>query len=110
MVNSLLLQDIDLEVLFVTGRPDRDNVRADTYRWLYDNNLGPDGLFMRPGFLANGKHDYRPDFIVKNEIYQNLIEPNYDILFAIDNRPQVLKMWQSVGVFTFAVGTPWIDF
>jgi len=107
---------VKLEVLFVTGRPDRDNVKSDTCKWMYDNGLVPIEtkipykLLMRPGFLADGKHDYRPDYIVKEEIYHKDIEPYYDVQFAIDDRPQVLRMWQTLNIPTLAVGTPWKEF
>jgi len=113
VVTSLILSPSEpdnVTCVFVSGRPERS--RDDTKEWLGKNVFTPydNELFMRPDWLANGLPDYRKDYIVKEEIYRNHIEPKYDIQFAIDDRPQVLRMWQSLGIPTFAVGTPWIDF
>jgi hypothetical protein len=65
---------------------------------------------MRPATLPNGKPDYRPDYIVKEEIYRRDIEPLYDVKFAIDDRLQVCRMWHSIGIPVFRVGDPDADF
>jgi hypothetical protein len=113
-----------IEPVFMSGRADESDgkVRRDTIDWLVDNIGFPreyytKRLFMRPEFLIDdygeiraGHRDFRPDFIVKEELYFQKVEPYFDIQFAIDDRPQVLKMWQRLGIPTLAVGTPWIPF
>ena len=76
----------DNEVLLVTGRPEpyRDITRA----WLDRYHISYSGLFMRPD------KDYRKDFVIKQEIYDNYIKDSFDILFAIDDRQQVVDMWR----------------
>jgi hypothetical protein len=106
--------DKEYYTVFVSGRPER--ARRDTIDWLTKHVIYPDELFMRPDYLkddfgvVSDIKDHRFDYVVKLEIYINQIEPFYNIKFAIDDRPQVLKMWQSIGIPTLAVGTPWIDF
>lgn len=111
-----------LTPVYVTGRPDSDNgqVRDDTTIWLntYTNwDWEYSNLYMRPEFLMDdygevrtGHRDYRTDDVVKEELYRKYIEPEFDVDSAIDDRPRVLKMWQRLGIPTFAVGTPWIEF
>lgn len=41
--------------------------------------------------------DSRKDSYVKYEILQNLIE-NYCIVYVIDDRDQVVKMWREAGL------------
>lgn len=112
-----MLYGSGLDPVFMSGRADENNgqVRLDTESWLFANiDFYEAGhpLYMRPEFLEDrpDKRDFRPDFEVKRELYYRYVAPNYDIVYAIDDRPQVLKMWHSIGITTLAVGTPWIEF
>lgn len=77
-------------VLFVSGRS--DDYRNKTVEWLKKYFLMHHPLHMRR------RNDYREDFIVKEIIYEFEIAPYYDVLFAIDDRDQVVKMWRSRGI------------
>ena len=102
-----------LPPVFMSGRADELNVRQDTAAWLVTHvTMGwtPQALFMRPEFLPDGKRDFRPDYIVKEELYREYVEPYYDILFAIDDRPQVIDMWDSIGIPVIIAGIPWNSF
>jgi hypothetical protein len=109
----------EMQPLFMSGRPDTNQCRKDTQNWII-RNIDPFGQFfdiryhllMRPEFLKDkpSKRDFRKDYEVKKELYETHVEPFYDIQFAIDDRPQVLKLWHELDIFTFAVGTPLIDF
>lgn len=46
--------------------------------------------------------DYRPDYIIKREILDNLREM-YDIVAAIDDNPHVVELWESEGIPTTIV-------
>lgn len=80
--------------LFVTGRPERTkelDVQKLTNDWLmkYFKFSGP--LFMRkPG-------DYRSDYEVKKEIISEL-KKEFNILFAVDDRPGPWKAIQELGI------------
>jgi hypothetical protein len=104
-------------VVYMSGRPNM--CRDETTKWLL-THMQPlstnDKLVMRPDYLTDNNgdtsdiRDFRPDFVVKEELYWKHVEPFYDIQFAIDDRPQVLKMWHRLNIPTFAVGTPWLEF
>jgi hypothetical protein len=68
---------------------------ADTELWIH-RELGwlpaQYVLFMRP------MKDTRKDSAVKLEIYKREIEPRYPVLFAVDDRAQVVEMWRSIGL------------
>lgn len=91
-------------ILWVSGRPER--AREDTCQWLDDampwwvTDHSYD-LFMR----EDG--DYRADDIVKEEIFNNQILPRVqrkeNILFAIDDRPRVIRMWERLGIYVIDV-------
>jgi hypothetical protein len=49
-------------------------------------------LFMR------GDDDYRPDEIVKRELYEENVLGNYDVVGVIDDRSKVVKMWRELGL------------
>jgi hypothetical protein len=48
-------------------------------------------LFMR------NANDYRPDEIVKKEIYEREIKGKYDIICVFDDRNKVVDMWREEG-------------
>lgn len=77
-------------IIFVSGR--MDHCRQDTIQWLLDHNVPFDELFMRRF------KDFRADDIVKEEIYKNHIEPQYDIELVLDDRNRVVEMWRRIGL------------
>lgn len=42
--------------------------------------------------------NYTPDDVMKKAWYHELIEPFFDVLFAVDDRKRVADMWRSVGL------------
>ena len=87
------------KLIFVSGRmddPQRD-VRQKTVDWLNEYFTLWDLLFMR----ANG--DFRPDDIVKRELYEKHIEPNFEVIGVFDDRDRVVKMWRELGLRVYQV-------
>lgn len=41
-------------------------------------------------------NDFRPDEEIKKEIYFDKIINNYNILFILDDRAKVVKMWREL--------------
>lgn len=78
---------------FVTGRSERQ--REETKRWL-DKYVGLDEtdyrIYMRP--LNDKRHDYE----IKREIYFKLIDPEYEVLFVLEDRRSVVNMYRSIGL------------
>ena len=90
------------EVIVLSGR---DGVcREETEKWLKDNEIGYNQLIMR------APNDMRKDTIVKEEIFWRDIADNYNVQFVIDDRPCVVRLWQRIGLKTFAVGNQHIEF
>lgn len=81
-------------IIFVTARP--EEYRPSTQRWLdlhfWNNRL----LVMRKS------GDYRPDYIIKEEILKEL-QQHYEILGVFDDRPSVCEMWRRNGLTVFQV-------
>ena len=57
----------------------------------------PSDLYMR----KDG--DYRPDCIVKREIYEQEIKDKYDVVGVFEDRDSCVKMWRALGLTCFQV-------
>lgn len=82
-------------VLFVSGRAEVG--REATSLWLEEHtSYVPDGrmsdLFMR----EDG--DYRPDEVIKREIYDRYIRDTFKVLLALDDKPSMVDLWRSLGI------------
>jgi hypothetical protein len=77
-------------IIFVTARD--DSCFDDTYRWLTLNCPPFIKLYMRK------TGDTRNDGVIKREIYEQFIKPEYNVLCTIDDRQRVVDMWRSIGL------------
>jgi len=82
-------------IVAVSGR--NEIARGLTETWLSLHNVPFSELFMR----ADG--DFRPDDLVKEELFRRHIEPRYHVIGAIDDRDRVVKMWRRLGLVCFQV-------
>lgn len=103
------LIDYDIEVLYVSGREEkfRRITSIQISEWI-DKSISPyeqsqitpfydDILFMRP------TGDYRPDTEIKREIYEKHIKDKYEVLFCLDDRPSVCRLWRELGLICLQV-------
>lgn len=90
------VRTLGVNIIGVSGRD--DTYRAVTEQWYRDNNIPFDLFYMRAG------GDKRMDAIVKYEIFKQHIEPNFNVLAALDDRPQIIRMWRTIGVPVIDVG------
>lgn len=82
----------------------RDAVcRKQTEVWLGQHEITYDELYMRR------KNDNRKDYVVKREFYNDCVE-RYSIVYAVDDRPQVCRLWHKLGICLLKVGDPDADF
>lgn len=91
------------EIILMSGR---EEIVADaTERWLQKHNVPWNALYMRP------TGDSRKDSIVKREMFEGFVEGECNVLFVIDDRPQVVRMWrEELGLFVFDVNQSGDDF
>lgn len=78
------------EIIILTGRMEAQ--RQHTEQWLTWNNIPFKSLLMRPD------NDFRADYIVKEELLNDLLSQGKDILFTVDDRQQVVDMWRRRGI------------
>lgn len=82
-------------IIAVSGRD--GSSRGQTVQWLDAHQVPFDELFMRePG-------DFRPDEVVKEEIYRELIATRFDVIGVLDDRNKVVAMWRRLGLVCFQV-------
>ena len=96
--------------IFLSGRG--SDFRDITTTWLKDRcsiNVVPhDSVAMQisknvfPLYMRDAK-DNRRDDIVKRDLLDKVRQDGYDPTFAIDDRPQVVRMWKDIGMFVFDV-------
>lgn len=105
---NFMIRDIVLSlsknnnIVFVSGR---DNICRDkTTQWI--NQHFPN---MKFDLLMRSNGDYRPDEIIKREIYNRFLS-NMNCVMVIDDRPKVVKMWKSLGLFVIDVNQFPLDF
>lgn len=80
----------DYPRILFSGRMDEfENV---TREWLDKNGINYTFLFMRKS------GDIRPDYVIKEELYREHIEDKYNVLFVLDDRDQVVKLWRELGL------------
>lgn len=95
MIKALMYSYPKCTFIAVSGREDRAWYK--TLMWLDDFDIAPNFLMMRK------TGDGRSDDIVKEEIYIEEIKPNYNVIFVVDDREQVVSMWRQHGLSVFQV-------
>ena len=77
-------------VILVTARYEK--YRKLTEEWLDKFNIPYDFLYMRPNDVHGEDTDY------KKKVYEDLIKPYYDVVFCIEDRPRITRMWRGLGL------------
>jgi hypothetical protein len=93
---------VDNQIIIVSGSD--GSCRNETEKWLADNNIVYDYLYMREA------GDNRPDDIVKEEIIDNMILTQFNIKLWVDDRLKVCRMVYRKGIHLLRVGDPDADF
>lgn len=83
-------------ILVVTSR--KEKWRGLTSMWMAINNIRSHALFMR------ADEDNRPDYEVKKDILDK-IEKHWKVVHAIDDNPNVIRLWEENGIPTTKIGT-----
>lgn len=92
-----LNSDGDYLVVYCTGRPEER--RKMTEAWMSKHDIPFHSQFL----MMRKDDDHRPDYVVKEEMLDQIITNGHDILFVIDDRPEVVKMWRRRGLTCLAM-------
>jgi hypothetical protein len=82
-------------IIAISGREER--ARGITADWLTAWGVPYNELLMRPD------GDYRPDEVIKEEIYRQQLQHRFLIAAVIDDRDRVVRMWRRIGLVCFQV-------
>jgi predicted kinase len=83
-------------IVVMSGR--EDIVRAATVDWLDRHGVPWDLLLMR------STDDRRKDSVVKKELFDEHVAGRYRVLYVVDDRAQVVRMWrETLGLFVLDV-------
>lgn len=90
-----LYKQAGYKVIVMSGR---DAIcRPETEAWLKQNGVQYDHLFMRP------EGDQRPDNLIKEELFFQNVEGNYNVRIVLDDRDQVCEQWRAMGLKVYQV-------
>lgn len=84
-------------IILCTGRG--ENMQEKTEQWLIKHQLLSyvDRIYMRKA------GDYRPDYVVKGELADEIINDGFNILGVFEDRQGVVDMWRSKGIRCYQV-------
>ena len=82
--------DQDTTVILMSGR--EDVCMNETMQWLAQHQVEYNILLMRPA------GNYEKDTVLKERLYRDHIEGNYNVLLVVDDRPSVIRMWTKLGL------------
>jgi hypothetical protein len=88
-------REITPQLIFLSGRP--DSCMEATEVSIKQLN------FLNYMLLMRDTGDYRPDYIVKYELFDRYIRHDYDVAGAIDDRLQVVGLWRHLGILCLDV-------
>lgn len=84
-------------IVLCTGRPERS--REGTMKWWNEGNLYRSGIYTKPSALyMRADSDYRPDVVVKRELYQRMLDDGYSPELVFEDRTRCVDMWRELGL------------
>lgn len=103
-VHNLLSQYIEnasygqqIIIVFMSGRS--DEFRPQTEAWLCKYEYGylindtNKAKLLFPLYMRK-QGDSRPDYVIKKELFDEHIRDKFDVLFCLDDRDQIVKLWR----------------
>lgn len=82
----------DHAIILLTGRMFKTTTQTETLNWLQENKVHWNELHGRPNKVKI------EDCVYKEDVYRTKIEPNYNVLFCIEDRKRVVEMWRGLGL------------
>lgn len=86
----------DSKIILLSGR-------EETSREVTENWLKKYGFPKWEMLLMRAEKDYRPDDVIKKELFDTHIKDKYYIMAVFDDRNKVVKMWRDMGLLCLQV-------
>lgn len=103
LLETLMLQGV--QVVFLSGREGTEKCYNDTMKWLKDkldysfyHKVKMGGEYDMFELHMRNKGDYRPDEIIKKELFDKYVKDVYNPLCVFDDRDKVVDMWRELGL------------
>lgn len=77
-------------IILCSGRGEQE--RPVTEAWLAKHQIYNHGLYMR------AEKDYRPDDVIKEELYQRILADGFRPEIVFDDRDRVVALWRRLGL------------
>ena len=100
VLQTYIFDDCNFPIFFFSGRTDK--YKEQTIKFLHKA-----GFILTDGFISlamRKEGDFRADTIVKEEMYNEFIKDKFNVLFCLDDRPSVVRLWKELGLNVFNVG------
>lgn len=85
-----------IKIIFLTGRP--ESVRTSTENWIRKNIPG-----INFSLIMRDSKDFRSGELVKKELWEKCVEPNYNTLCVFEDSNKCADMWRDLGLLTCQV-------
>jgi uncharacterized HAD superfamily protein len=82
-------------VVFCSGRP--EDYRGLTQAWLRQEGFKVGAEFDMPLYMRPSG-DFRPDYIIKRDLLDQIRADGFDPWLVIEDRASVVKMWRDAGL------------
>lgn len=97
------LAEQDVHIVFLTGREGSDECREHTIMWIkkffgHLKSQKLDGVSYKWTLIMRPQNDYRPDNIIKKELFDKHVAGKYDPICVFEDRDKVVKMWRDTGL------------
>ena len=94
-IAEMFAQYMNVDIVITTGR--NEDYRDITEAKLKEIGVRYNKMYMR------GSKDFRPDYIVKKDMLEQIRDEWGEPMCVFDDRPEVVKMWRQEGLFVFDV-------
>lgn len=91
-----LLNEDGFQIIFLSGREGSKIAESETRKWI--DQHAPMSIKGNYILYMRKEGDHRKDYIIKKELYEENIVAEWDVMFALDDRDQVVDLWRSMGI------------
>jgi hypothetical protein len=96
------------KIILMSGR--NDKFQHVTQKWLFTHDIPYSDLIMRPDGAVDDRGRKIQDVVLKKQMYMDYVQGCYTVLFVLDDRPSVVRMWRAECNLTVFQVSPNLEF